>query len=133
MDNCGVDVFNSRYCSWQLVGVLRIRLGWLVVLGPGRKRILYALAGWDGTDTFSVRYRETRQLQELDGAACDIHFFTQPARYLSGSFRRTDFSARFCHRSRAWCVYSGLAGINHWSKSGTVCLACAQGGNWWPL
>ena len=34
MDDRGVGIFNRRYCFRQLVGLLRVRLGRLVVLGP---------------------------------------------------------------------------------------------------
>jgi len=37
-------VLNDRYCTWELVGLLRTRLGWLVVLGSGGKCLFYALA-----------------------------------------------------------------------------------------
>ena len=55
--------------SW--LGLLRARLGRLVVLGPGRERLLHALAGRHGADPLARRHREARHLQELDRAARD--------------------------------------------------------------
>jgi len=40
-----VAVSYWRHCTWQLVGILRTRLGRLVVLGPGGKCVLHAMAG----------------------------------------------------------------------------------------
>lgn len=39
-----LDLFDCRQCSRFLVGLYRTRLGRLVVLGPGGKRLLYPLA-----------------------------------------------------------------------------------------
>lgn len=44
LDNGGLGVFNPRYCIRILVGVLRTRLGRLVVLGSSRKCVFNALA-----------------------------------------------------------------------------------------
>src|SRR4029453_18840344 len=50
----------------QLGGVLRTRLGRLVVLGSGRKRIVHAMAGRHRTDPLAGGHREARQLPQLD-------------------------------------------------------------------
>ena len=50
-DTCLV-FFDLRYRLGQLVGVLRTRLGRLVVLGSGGKRIVYAVAGRHRADSF---------------------------------------------------------------------------------
>ena len=47
--------------SW--LGLLRARLGRLVVLGSGRERLVHALAGGHRADPFARRHREARQLQ----------------------------------------------------------------------
>ena len=46
-------------------------LGWggWVVLGPGRERVVHAVAGRNGPDSFAGRYRAARAVQELDAAA----------------------------------------------------------------
>ena len=40
-----VDIPNHRHCARQLVGLLRTRLGRLVVLGSGGERLVHAMAG----------------------------------------------------------------------------------------
>ena len=45
LDNRGLVIPNSRYRTRFMVGLLRTRLGRLVVLGSSRKRIIHALAG----------------------------------------------------------------------------------------
>ena len=35
MGKCSMGYFNDRHCSWQLVGLLRIRLGRMVGVGSG--------------------------------------------------------------------------------------------------
>ena len=54
------------------LGLLRTWLGRLVVLGPGGKRVLHALAGRYGAGALAGGNGETRQLQELDSAAGDF-------------------------------------------------------------
>jgi cytochrome c-type biogenesis protein CcmF len=58
-------------CLGQLLGLLRARLGRLVVLGSGRKRLLHALAGRHGPDALAGGDRKARHLQGLDRAAGD--------------------------------------------------------------
>jgi len=56
LDKRRVDVSDDRHRTWKLVGLLRVGLGWLVVLGSGRKRILYAVVNRYGTDSFISGY-----------------------------------------------------------------------------
>ena len=53
MDNGGLGIPNPRYCTGFVVGVLRARLGRLVVLGSGRKRVVVALASGHGAGAFA--------------------------------------------------------------------------------
>jgi cytochrome c-type biogenesis protein CcmF len=55
-----------RHRARQLVGVLRAGLGRLVVLGPGRERVVHAVARRHGARAFARRDREARHVQELD-------------------------------------------------------------------
>ena len=47
--------------SW--LGLLRARLGRLVVLGPGRERVVHAVAGRHRADPFAGRHREARRFK----------------------------------------------------------------------
>ena len=80
------SVWASR---WVLVGLLRAWLGWLVVLGPGGKCLVHALAGRYRVDPLAGRYGEARRLQELDGAAGDRGLLVEPARHLPRPLRCT--------------------------------------------
>jgi cytochrome c-type biogenesis protein CcmF len=59
----------AGHCAGQLLGLLRAGLGRLVVLGPGGKRIVHALAGGHSAHAFAGRDRKARRLQDVDGAA----------------------------------------------------------------
>ena len=55
-----------RHRARQLLGLLRARLGRLVVLGPGRERLVHAVARRDRAAALGDRGREARQPEELD-------------------------------------------------------------------
>ena len=77
----------------QLVGLLRARLGRLVVLGPGRERLVHALAGRHRADPFAGRHRQARTVQELDAAAVGGGVLAEPARHFPGALRRAGLGA----------------------------------------
>ena len=72
VDDGRLDVPHHRHRARQLVGLLRARLGRLVVLGSGGERVVHAVAGRHRADSFARRHRKARQLQELDRAAGDL-------------------------------------------------------------
>jgi cytochrome c-type biogenesis protein CcmF len=74
LDVVRVVIPNHRHCARQLVGLLRVRLGRLVVLGPGGKRLLHALAGGHGAGAFAERHGKARHLQKLDAALAIFAF-----------------------------------------------------------
>ena len=80
-----------------LVGLLRVGLGRLVVLGPGGERLPHALAGGHGPDPFARSDGEARGLQVLDRAAGHLGLFAQPARDLPGALRGPDLGPRLRH------------------------------------
>ena len=63
VDHRGLDLPHPRHRARQRLGLLRARLGRLVVLGSGRERLVHALAGRHRADPFAGRHREARQLQ----------------------------------------------------------------------
>ncbi len=88
-----MDVPDGRHCNGLLLGLLRARLGRLVVLGSGRKCVLHAMAGWNGTAAFSDCHGKTLGPQNLDSAARDPDFLTVAFGNLPGALRRVDVSA----------------------------------------
>ena len=54
---------HARHHARQLVGVLRARLGRLVVLGSGRERVVHAVARRHRADPFARGHREARHVQ----------------------------------------------------------------------
>ena len=53
MDNSRVDVSDLWHRVGKFLGLLRTWLGRLVVLGPGRERFVYAVAGGHSFDPFA--------------------------------------------------------------------------------
>ena len=53
----------------SVLGLLRARLGRLVVLGPGRERLVHAVAGRHRADPFARRHREARRASR-SGPCC---------------------------------------------------------------
>ena len=62
---------DDRHRDGQLVGLLRARLGRLVVLGPGRERLLHAVAARHRAAALGGRRRKARDPAALDRAAGD--------------------------------------------------------------
>ena len=54
LDQYRMGIFNAWYCTGKFLGLLRTRLGRLVVLGSGRKRFIYALVGGVRVDSSVV-------------------------------------------------------------------------------
>ena len=71
MDNGGLGIPNPRYCTGLLVGVLRARLGRLVVLGSSRKRVAVTLASGHCAGAFAGGDGEAWQFPCLDRAVGD--------------------------------------------------------------
>ena len=63
LDHRGLDLPHPRHRARQLVGLLRARLGRLVVLGPGRERLVHAVAGRHRADPLARRHREARRFK----------------------------------------------------------------------
>ena len=64
-----LDVPHPRHRHGLLVGLLRARLGRVLVLGPGRERLLHALARRDGAAAFGARHGEARRAEGA-GPSC---------------------------------------------------------------
>ncbi|PRD36388.1 UNVERIFIED_CONTAM: hypothetical protein NCL1_08878 [Trichonephila clavipes] len=94
----GLGLPRAGHRARLVVGLLRAGLGRLVVLGPGRERLLHALAGRHRADPLHGGDREARRVQGLDRAAGHHRVRAQSARHLPGAFRGADLGA--CLRLR---------------------------------
>ena len=88
VDDGGLDRSSPRHRARQLVGLLRARLGRLVVLGSGRERVVHAVARRHGAHPLARRDREARRVQELDRAARDHRVLAVAARHVPRALRR---------------------------------------------
>ena len=87
-------------------GLLRTRLGWLVVLGPGGKCILPALALGNSPAAFRSGDGKAGGLENLDRIAGHPDVFPVLAGNISGPVRRAHLGAYFCERPRhVGCSY----------------------------
>ena len=103
---------DHRHHAGLVLGLLRARLGWLVVLGPGGERQLHALAGRDRPDPLRHRYREARRPDRLDGVPGAGRLQLLHARRLPGSLGGADLpstpsrsirgAASCCSSSSGW-------------------------------
>ena len=97
--------------AWQLVGLLRARLGRLVVLGPRRERIVHALASRYGAVAFGGRGRKAKHVEGKDHSARNPDLCAEPARHLPGAFGCADVGTRFRHGSSARRIYPRVSGV----------------------
>ena len=97
-----------RHRARQLVGLLRARLGRLLVLGSGGERLVHALAGGHRADPFAGGHRKARPVQELDAAAGHPRVLPEFVRHLPGALRRADLGAFLRGRSDARHVHPGV-------------------------
>src|ERR1700704_3618301 len=109
----------------MVVGLLHLGLGRLVVLGPGRERLLHAMAGRHRLAALRRRRREARGAQDLDHPARDHRVFPEPRRHVPGALRRVDLGARLRLRSDARRLHPAVARHLHRRRAALVRLAGA--------
>ncbi len=68
-----LDVPDHRHRHGLVVGLLRARLGRLVVLGSGRERLVHAVARRHGAAALGARHGKARRAEGVDGAARHPH------------------------------------------------------------
>ena len=125
LDPGGVVRADGRHRNGKLVVLLHARLGRVVVLGPGRKCIVHALAGRHRAIAFGRRRREARRTEDLDRAAGDPGLFAEPAGYVPGALRRVDLGARLRLRPAPRRVHPAAAEPLHWRGAAAVRMARA--------
>src|SRR6516162_4062663 len=105
LDASCLDLLDARHRYGLVLGLLRVGLGGLVVLGPGRERLADAMACWHSAVTFCVGDGKAQRPQSLDHPAVDPYLLAVASWYLSGALGRADVGACLRHRSHARRVY----------------------------
>src|SRR5258707_14330359 len=94
LDPGGLDVSDTWDRHGLLLGLLHSWLGWMVVLGPCRKRFVHAMARRHRASSFGGRHGKTPGVENLDDSAGDPHFFAFASWYLPRAVRRADIGSR---------------------------------------
>jgi cytochrome c-type biogenesis protein CcmF len=98
----------ARHRDGLLLGLLRARLGRLVVLGPGGERLLHALARGTALLHSALVMEKRERAEGLDGAARDPGLLAVAARHVPRALRRADLGARLRHRPDARRAHPGI-------------------------
>ena len=101
LDAGRLGVPDHRHRARLVVGLLRTRLGRLLVLGPGRECLLHALAHRRGAAAFRDRRGKARGAEELDDPARDPRLRLLADRHLHRALGRADLGPRLRQRPRA--------------------------------
>ena len=120
-----MDVPDARHRRRLVLGLLRARLGRLLVLGSGGKCLADAVACRHGTAAFRGGDGKARRTQSLDHPARHRCLFAVADRHFSGALGRADFGPRIRQRSEARHFHSGHPGHVHWRRAGALRLARA--------
>src|SRR3569833_233132 len=99
MDATCLEMPDARNRYGLILGVLRTRLGRLVVLGPRRERFTDALACRYGAVAFSRGDGEAKFAQGVDDPACDTHFLAFIDRHFPGAIGSADLGPYLLERS----------------------------------
>ena len=120
LDARRLDVPDDRHRDGLVVGLLRTRLGRLVVLGSGRERLLHAVARGNRAAAFGARHGKARGAQDLDHSARDPDVLAVADRHVPRALRRADFGARVRRRSDARHLHSRHSDAVHRRRPGAV-------------
>ena len=101
MDAAGLDVPDARHRDGLLLGLLRTRLGRLVVLGSGRERLADAVARRHRAVAFGGGHGKAEFAQGLDHPAGHPHLLAVADRHVPGALGRTDVGPHLLDRSGA--------------------------------
>src|SRR5262249_27895640 len=126
MDACSVDFPDRWHRYGLLLGLLRARLGRILVLGSGGERVADAVAGRHGAAAFGCGDGKAQRIENLDPAAGDPCVLFVPDRHLLGAVGGAHVRACFCQRPSTRRVYSGHPGAFHRRWFDAVCLARAN-------
>src|SRR5581483_4833715 len=90
MDATRLDLPDARYRDGLLLGLLRARLGRLVVLGPRRERLADAVARRHRALALGAGDGKARCAEGLDHPAVDPDLLAVAARHVPGALGRAD-------------------------------------------
>ena len=133
LDHARVVLSDQRHHARQLVGVLRARLGRLVVLGSGRERVVHAVARRHRAASIRSRSPKSAARSRLDRAARDLRVLAVAARHVPRALRRAHVGARVRHRSAARRVHPRVPGDRHRRLARALRAAGAEGRRRRPL
>src|SRR3984893_742156 len=125
VDHHRVGLPHLRHRAGKLLGVLRARLGRLLVLGSGRERFVHAVADGYRAGALARGYGQARPVQELDAAAGDPGVFHEHARHLPGALRGARVGALVRSGSEPRHFHSGLSHHHDRRSPESLCLARA--------
>ena len=125
MDPDRLDLHDARHRHGFVLGLLRTRLGRMVVLGSGRECIADAVDRGHGAPSFRGGDGKARRAQGLDHPACHSVLFAVADRHFPGALGRSDVGAFLRHRSDARRLYPGDPCLLHRRRARALCLARA--------
>ena len=108
VDACGLDVPDARHRHGLVLGLLRARLGRLLVLGSGRERLADAVDRRHGAAAFRRGDGEAQRAEGLDHPALDPDLLAVADRHVPGPLGRADFGAHLRQRSDARRVHPAI-------------------------
>ena len=120
-----LDVPDARHRRRLVLGLLRARLGRLLVLGPGRECVADAVARRHGAVAFRRGHGKARRAQSLDHPARHHRVLAVADRHLPGALGRAHFGARLRHRSDARHFHPRHSRRLHRRRAGALRLARA--------
>ena len=115
-----VDLPDGGDHRGQLLGLLRARLGRLVVLGSDRERQPDAVAGGDRPAPFGDGAGDARRVARLDDHAGRRRLLDEHGRHLSGALGHPHQRPRLRARSQARRLHPGAAGAVYRRRAGAV-------------
>ena len=121
-----LDLPDARHRDGLVLGLLRARLGRLVVLGPRRERLADALACRHRAAALRAGDGEAQRAESLDHPALDPDLLAVAARHLPGALGRAHLGARFRQRSHARRVHPVDPLHLHRRQPDLVCRACVD-------
>src|SRR5581483_2530252 len=119
-----VDVPHGWNRDGLVLGLLRAWLGWVLVLGSGRKCITDAVACRHSFAALGRRHGKAGRIENLDTPACNRHFLLVAYWHIPGALGCADFGAYLRERSRARNFSSCNLCFVYRRRTGAVCLAC---------
>ena len=126
VDAGGLDVPHARHRDGLVLGLLRTRLGRLVVLGSGRERLADAVARRHRAAAFRGGDGEAQRAEGLDHPAGDPDLLAVAARHVPGALGRAHLGACVRDRSDARRVHPADPLHLHRRQPVAVCLARAR-------